>query len=78
MPLAPIETEEQMAGRTDRTLDERSLLDVESLTDNSTGTASDTIADAGATYNQANQNAFRASVTKKLNDILERLKITAS
>lgn len=60
--------------RTDQPLESREMIDVASLTDNSSGTPSDTIATAGGTYNQANENAFRASVTKKLNDMLERLR----
>ena len=60
--------------RADNTLEERQLIDVPDLDDQSTGTASDTIADSGAAYNQANQNAFRASMAKKMNDILDRLR----
>lgn len=51
----------------------RSKLVIASLTDSSTGTASDTIADAGAGHVQANENALRASLTAKVNAILVRL-----
>ena len=73
-------------GRTDRTHDERTLLDVESLTDNSGGTADDTLEDVagltiGATYVQAEIQALRDAVANdiadlgaKVNALLERLK----
>lgn len=40
------------------------------LTDSSTGTAGQTIADSGAAYNQANQNDFRASITDEINALI--------
>jgi hypothetical protein len=42
---------------------------VTALTNNSGGTASDTIAAAGASYNQTDENNFRASVATKINQI---------
>jgi hypothetical protein len=42
---------------------------VTALTNNSGGTASDTIAAAGASYSQTNENDFRASVATKINQI---------
>lgn len=40
------------------------------LTDNSTGTASDTIADAGVLYVQATENDFRASIARAVDRLL--------
>lgn len=57
-------------GRVDHTLDERELRDVEALTDNSGGTASDTIA---AITDVPTRNAV-ASLAAKLNALLERQK----
>jgi hypothetical protein len=46
---------------------------VVALTDSSGGTASDTIAAAGASYSQTDQNNFRASITRKVNQIRSAL-----
>lgn len=43
------------------------------LTDNSTGTASDTINDAGIVYSQTSQNNFRASITDEVNKLVADL-----
>jgi hypothetical protein len=42
---------------------------VTALTDSSGGTPSDTVAAAGALYDQANENNFRASITQKVNQL---------
>ena len=60
--------------RANNTLEQRQLIDVPDLDDQSGGTADDTIAAAGGAYNQANENAFRASMAKKMNDMLDRLR----
>lgn len=47
---------------------------ITSLTDNSTGTASDTVADVGASFNQATLNNNFASLTAKIEELLDRLR----
>lgn len=47
--------------------------DITDLTDNSTGTAADTIAAIGATYDQDEVRNAVASLAAKINEILDRL-----
>ena len=58
-------------GRPNATHDERQLLDTPELTDNSGGTAADTIAAIGATYNQAEVRNAVASLAKALNAVIK-------
>ena len=60
--------------RTDQPLESREMIDVASLTDNSGGTSSDTIAAIGGTYNQAEVRNAVASLANKINEMLERLR----
>ena len=51
----------------------KSPTDVVSLTDSSTGSAGDTIADGGAAYSQATTNDNNASLAAKINAIRQEL-----
>jgi hypothetical protein len=48
--------------------------EIADLTDSSGGTAGNTIAAAGSSYSQADENNFRASVAAKINEIIQLLK----
>lgn len=60
----------------EETVEKRWFLDVDKLTDSTTGTAGNTLSDVGATPTQAAINNNFATLNAKLNEVLDRLKAT--